>query len=209
MDRKLQPLLLGIRLLLSILLPLCGYMHGGPLQCRTCNMSDLLRPQLRFPVILNIPDFSFDADVRNQSPALNQAIAFLVAEQDPFRLVLNQNNTQAAPLVSRLSRHLENQVVNLVFAVVDSATPFIDLYNVLISAADLRNQLTVSHVLYKDVTQKIVDQSAGSSNVEVDDSIARKFFQIYLLLWDSENFVTSDGWLLQDTCNDAMMIHVR
>ena len=144
-DRKIPPL----RLHLSALLYLCSYIPGGPSQCRAYKMSELLKPQRRFQIALSIPHLYFDAYVRQHSPALEQAVEFLVSELTPFRLTFNQTNTNAAPITSRQSRHLENQVANLVFIVVTRATPRIDLYKVRLGVT-LGNELAWPYVVHKD-----------------------------------------------------------
>ena len=150
---------------------------------------------------IRIPDIYY-AKVPRLSAALTGSIDFLVSNVIPFRLFYNYTKPKNAALAFKPSRHVQNQVVWLVFVIVEVKSEAISLSEVVRSCT-LGMGIGLSFVVHKDWIQLVVDTSGV---VIRGATYYRDINRVYVplnmiaLYWTSSGFSPS-GTLIRETCS--------
>ena len=87
-------------------------------------MSQLLKPHVNLSISLCIPFLYVEELVQHGSTAFNQALEFLVSENVPFHLSVNETKPNRLPSASR---HGNNQISSIAFVVVTSESEWVSL----------------------------------------------------------------------------------
>ena len=116
-----------VLLRLSFLLCQISLVMTNAVPDKKYSMTDLLEPQKHLQINLRIPDYYY-ATVSKLSPALTASINFLMSQNTPFRLFYNFTaSNQKPPLVFFPTRHVRNEVIWLVFVIIQEETEALDL----------------------------------------------------------------------------------
>ena len=166
------------------------------------DMSDLLKPQLAFEINLIVPDSSCFL-TPYLPPALTLSIDYLSTNQVPFRLLYNLTQTIQPPSPTRSARHGKNQAANIVFVVVRSSLPVINIHEI-VSGCMLQSYNIFSSTVHKDFIELITDYSAvkQSRNVLFVFNVRRSFLPLYFIIffWSGSQFAHAGAQLVRETC---------
>lgn len=188
--------------LLALLFASSTQKHNVAAISHSYDVSHLLKPQLRFEINLIVPDSVFDL-----SPSLPmsmlESIAFLAANQVPFRLLYNKTKNLPPYITTRSSRYVHNKVSHLVFVGIHSKDQSVILREVL-NSCRFGTDLVVRRTIDKSFFQLILDETVvGGSwkpwfrfNIEPYD-VPLNFIIFH---WSGTRFLFSDARLLRDTC---------
>ena len=164
-------------------------------------MSDLLEPQLDRHINLRIPDWSY-SKVPKLSSALKQSIDFLVSRDTPLRLFYNFTvSKRAAPLVFTPSRNVPNQVVWLVFVIVQTKTEALNLWEAM-NSCGFETGYGPSSIVHKDWIQLVTDEAEFLQPWDefLDINIHHQYVTLYfvVLRWSSSRFTNSHAILVRE-----------
>lgn len=152
---------------------------------------------------LRIPDYYY-SKFPQLSPALTASIDFLAYQQVPFRLFYNfTSSKRTAPLVINPTRHVQNQVVWLVFVFIRYGAEVLDLRQVQ-ESCDFGSDFGASCVIHRDWVQVIADETdlIQSWGGAFDLNIKRQHLPLYFIVlsWSGSNFMRSHATLVRETC---------
>ena len=165
-------------------------------------LPDLLMPQRDMQINLRIPDYYY-ARVPRFPAALTLSIDLLVSNDIPFRLFLNLTNPKPTVMLFKPSRHLQNQVVWLVYVVVSNNPNPLNLLEA-VQGSSLGTEIGWSYLIHKDWTQIIVDRSEADNSLQTwwNANIYRIFLplRIIVLYWSSSGF-KNEVMLVRESCH--------
>ena len=170
------------------------------------DISSLLKPQRGLQINLRVPNYE-NAQLPSLSTAITGFVDFLAANEIPFRLFYNYSSSEhgsAQELEFLPSRHVRNQIVWLVFVMLETMWEDVDLGGV-VDSCSLGSDNGWSALIHKDWIQLIVDGSCieGSWNGTYDLNIPRIYVPLNFvaLFWRGSKFSDESAVvLIRETC---------
>ena len=169
------------------------------------DISDLLEPQRDLQINLRIPNYHY-AQVPRLSTAFTGSVDFLASHEVPFRLFYDYSKHGPAQTMEFTpSRHARNQIVWLVFVMLETMWEDVDLYGV-VDSCSLGSNNAWSALIHKDWIQLIVDESGitgGSWNGTYGLDMPRIYVPLNFitLTWRGTRFsIERAVELIRETC---------
>ena len=166
------------------------------------DMSDLLKPQQDFEINLVVPN-SLYVSPHSLPSALTQSMEYLMANQIPYRLLYNMKGKIRPPSPIRTARHADNRISNLVFVAFHGNTGRLDLFEAVFSCIFTSN-LVFSSVVYKDITQLIVEFPGLRETREwvLASTLPHQNLPLHIIMlyWLSSEFARCSVYLIRETC---------